>query len=314
MAAAARSTAGAALADAAAAAAAIKPGQMTSSELLVLATTAQLIVRNARERPDRRSLKAANDGVWTKVNAKKMAFCFRTSILIRTYNVKRMLRYLTPCFTSTYIIALQVVRWPLGRKLLGLAGFSAAPQCPDVSSTGSGDMSNDSAPLTSAEPEVAAWRAVAVYTFQSNNEDKCSSGSSANETAVATAVDTSGTACAAAIEGVLAAWIAQIQGLSAPLATSVIPNRTAATESTTSTGGSRDDGSGGGGGQVGPAPIPVVAGTRPTPPRPPPPQQQQQQHQLLVGGALHGPAGPAVDWLKALGLERYEGAMLLPES
>lgn len=177
-------------------------------------------------------------------------------------------------------------------------------------------MSHDSAPLTSAEPEVGAWRAVAVYTFQSKNEDKFSSGSGADDTAVATAVDTSGMACAAAIEGVLAAWIAQTQGLSAPLATSAIPNGAAATEATTSTGDSRDDGSGGGGvgGQVGPAPVPVFAETRPTPPRPPPQHQQQHQHQLLVGGALHGPAGPAVDWLKALGLERYEGSMFLPES
>jgi hypothetical protein len=27
-------------------------------------------------------------------------------------------------------------------------------------------------------------------------------------------------------------------------------------------------------------------------------------HTLLVGGALHGPAGAAVEWLQALGLER----------
>jgi len=197
-----------------------------------------------------------------------------------------------------------VVRWPLGRKLLGLAGFSATPlPCSGFSGVGVGSGANDdSAPLSTADPDVAAWRAAAVYTFRGVEENDSSSSSScsganntateANGSTVANTTDTIGMARASAIEEVLAAWIAQNQALAAG-------NRGV---NSCSNSGSN---TGGDGGKEAAAALPAVAETKPQralhPPQPP---RQQHAHQLLVGGALHGPAGPAVDWLRALGLER----------
>jgi hypothetical protein len=76
-------SAGAAAGAALSAAAAAGPsGLATCADLSVLAATVQLILRNARERPDRRTLKAANDGVWTKVRAG----CFSPSFFNASYS------------------------------------------------------------------------------------------------------------------------------------------------------------------------------------------------------------------------------------
>ena len=309
----ARVTAEAGLSAAAAAAVACTPGQITSAELFVLATTTQVIVRNARERPDRRSLKAANDGVWTKVCEKSLpsSFLDNEEYEQEDYAPIKVTKYKANVFTDPSIsrflranvIILQVVRWPLGHKLLELAGFSATPPpCPGFSGVGVGSSaSDDSAPLSTADPDVAAWRAEAVYTFKvvEENDSSSSSSRSANGTAteadgsaVANTTDTIGVTCAAAIEEVLATWITQNQALAA------------GNNSVNSAGSSGSNKGGGDGGKEAAAAPPAVAETKPQPALRPPLPAQQHTHQLLVGGALHGPAGPAVDWLRALGLER----------
>jgi hypothetical protein len=140
---------------AAAAAAANTPGQITSAELFILATTVQLVVRNARERPDRRSLKAANDGVWTKVCEKSLpsSFLDNEDYEPEDYapmNMEQRVRQMdlpTHPSLAFFMRTSSKYRWCVGRWAANSLGSRASP------------------PLLCLAPASAAWALAAALTM-----------------------------------------------------------------------------------------------------------------------------------------------------